>query len=202
MEKLSIEVRKGATVVIPLRLESGTLVFKQITAMSQSAPLEVTVPSHGLPPVWRVGFQNTPWDDLNSPWDDLSSSAMRLVSAKDGSTIVVDGLNSSGFTPYTSGGQIVYYSPIDLSIYASARMDVKTRPGGALLASYSTADGQLYLDNTNKAVVLRLIPTDTEGVRSGKWSFDIEMVANDGSVLAICSPDSEIVFLQEVTTSV
>lgn len=201
MEKLSIEVRRGATATIPLRLETDTLIFKQITGMTQGAPLEVTVQAHNLPPVWRVGFQNTPWVDMNTAWDDVTSLSLRLVSVKDGNTIQVVGLNSSSFTPYTSGGQVFFYMPMDLSGYVSARMDVKTRPGGALLASYSTQEGSLYLDNVNKALAIKLLPSDTAALRPGKWSFDVELKAADGAVVAICSPESTITVLQEVTTS-
>lgn len=202
MEKLSIEIRRGASANIPIRIESGTLSFKSITGMSNTAPLRVTAVGHGLPDGWRVAFMNTPWDEINTPWDSMNDSALRAITVVTADTFDVVGLNSAGFTAYTSGGQVAYYPPLDLSQFASARMDIKTKVGGTLLGSYTTANGRLQLDTVNKAVWFFPSVADTLLLKAGIWVFDLELVTAGGDVTAVCSPDSVITVIPEVTTSV
>jgi hypothetical protein len=201
MEKLSIELRRGASANIPIRIETGTLAFKSITGMSNTAPLRVTCVGHGLPEGWRVAFMNTPWDEINTAWDSMNDSALRAITVVTADTFDVVGLNSAGFTTYTSGGQIAYYPSLDLSQFSSARMDIKTKVGGTLLGSYTTANGLLQLDTVNK--VVRFIPTvaDTLLLKAGSWVFDMELVTAGGDVTAACSPDSTVTVLPEVTTT-
>lgn len=201
MDTLSIELRRGASTNIPIRIETGVLSFKSITGLSNSAPLRVTAVGHGLPDGWRVAFMNTPWDEINTEWDSMDDSNLRTISFVSVDTFDVVGLNSAGFSTYTSGGQIAYYSPLDLTQFASARMDIRTKVGGTLLGAYTTANGRLQLDTVNKVVRILLTAADTMLIKAGSWVFDLELVTSGGDVTAVCGPDSIVTVLPEVTTT-
>lgn len=203
MDKLYLEVRRGTTVTTPIRVESQDLSYVQITGMSNSAPLRVTSPSHGLPSVWRAAVMNAVgMVELNTDYfEGVEDGDLRRITVVDSDHVDFPGVNSCSFSPYISGGQLVFYTPKDLSSYVSARMDVKDRVGGAVLATFNTATGGLIIDNSNKTLWLNVSLSNFSSVKPGDKVFDIEMVKASGGVDALCSADSVFRLLPEVTTS-
>lgn len=55
---LTITIRRGASAQVPIRIETENLSFAGITAMSQTAPLQITAPGHGLSEGWRAWVMN------------------------------------------------------------------------------------------------------------------------------------------------
>lgn len=203
MEKLTISARKGTTLDIPIRIESDVVGYVQITGMSNSAPLRVTTPSHGIPDGWRVGIMNAGgMTELNAEnFEGVSEDDLRRISVVDANHIDFPGVNSTAFSTYTSGGQLVFYKPKDLSVYANARMDVKDRVGGNTLVTFNVLNDGLRLDNPNSALWLHIEPVDLSSINVGNKVFDVEMVRNTGEVDALCSADSVFEVLPEITTS-
>ncbi|MBK8113465.1 MAG: hypothetical protein IPK44_02465 [Candidatus Accumulibacter sp.] len=69
-----------------------------------------------------------------------------------------------------------------------------------MLASLNTTDGTIEIDAPNSAVWLHVTPTTLVDLTAGDYVFDIELI--DGTdVLALCSADSVLHLLPEVTTS-
>lgn len=202
MQKLNLTIRRGASSDIPIRIETDELIYRPITAMTRSAPLQITATAHGLPNGWRAAIQNAGGSsEINLPWDRLRDADLRKIAWIDADHFTFPEINSSSWRTYTSGGQVVYYQPLDLSAFSSASMDVRAAVDGSLLAHYNTTDGTLEIDSTASAIWLRLTETETESLPADDLVFDVELTRNAGGVIAICSPDSILQVLPEVTTT-
>jgi hypothetical protein len=202
LNRLNLTVRRGASAQIPIRLETPEKVFVPITTMLRTAPMQIIAPGHGLLNGWRVGVMNAAGlTELNSSWDHLDNSRMYPVEVLGEDRISLPDVNACGFRPYLSGGQLVYYAPLDLSTFSAARMDVKRSVGGTRLASFSTAAGTMQLNAVDQVLWVLLTPADTIALPHGDSVFDIELVRASGDVVAMCSAASSLTVLPEVTTS-
>lgn len=203
LPKINLSVRIGASANIPLRMETGTLSFAAISAMDKSAPMRVTATGHGILDGWYVaivdaaGMVEMNAEDSN----EIGDNEFNRVAVIDANTLDFDGVSSAGFSSYTSGGYLAFYEPMDLSGYTSARMDVKRRVGGDIILALSTTAGTLEIDAATSTVWIRLDASSLDDVPSREYVFDIELVSAS-AVDAICSADSVIEVLPEVTTSV
>jgi len=201
LQKLELCIRKGSTVRIPVRVETDELVWKPITAISQTAPVTLTVMSHGCPDEWLAAVTGVKQPrEINAPLP-LKDSGFRRVKAVDSDTVSFNRVDGSVLRPYTSGGHLVYYKPLDLDQYVEARMDVRTKVGGELLATFTTDDDSLELDNVNRVLWINSAAVLTAAKTYIKGVFDIELINGGGDVRAICSADSTITIQPEITTS-
>lgn len=202
MRELNITIRRGETVALPIRIESDVLTYKTITAIAQSGPASITAASHGCPDGWRAAVMNAKgMTEINAANNPPKDSELRRVTVVDANTIEFNKLNSAGFRAYTSGGQLVYYKPLTLGSYNGARIDFKDQVGGTVLLSVSTTAGSLELDQGNTALWLRLTDEETAAIDFDSAVFDIELLDGAGTVTAVCSADSTLTVLPEVTTS-
>lgn len=201
LPKLKLFARIGASADIPIRVESSVLQFAQITAMARTAPLRVTAPDHGIPHGWRAAVVGAVgMTDMNVAWDELRPSVMRQVSVIDANTVDFDGVCATGFGTYKSGGVIAFYQPKSLSDYTGARMDIKRNVAGSTMATLSTDDGTIEIDVPHNSVWLHVHPGSFLSIAPSDYVFDIELISA-GNVIALCSADSTISILPEVTTS-
>ena len=201
MKTLTLSLRLGATADIPIRVESDELTFAPITAMTKSAPVHIASTGHGIPDGWRAAVLNAGgMTELNAAWNAIRDSDFRRLAVIDANTIAFPGVTSAGFRTYTSGGELAYYAPKDLSGYTAARMDIKRAVGGTVFASLNTTDGTIEIDAANGAVWLHITPTTLVELAAGDYVFDIELL-DGAAVLALCSADSMLHLLPEVTTS-
>lgn len=203
LTKLKLSVRKGSSVNLPLRLETGTLSFAAISAMAKSAPLRVTAPGHNLPDGWYVAIVDAKgMTELNaSDSNSIRDSEFHRVTWIDADTVDFDGISAANFRTYTSGGYLAFYAPMSLASYTSARMDIKTRVGGDVILALNTTGGTLEIDAATSTVWIRLDDTSLDAVAARDYVFDLELVSAS-AVDAICSADSVLEVLPEVTTSV
>lgn len=201
MKKLALTLRKGETVAIPLRIESSVLVYKAITAIAKSAPVSITAEGHDLANGWDACVMNAKgMKQINAEENPPADAEFRPVTVVDADTVQFNSVNAAGYSTYTGGGQIVYYAPLDLAAYASARMSVKDAVGGTEILSFTTSNGRLEFDAATNTLWLRMTSEDSELIEADEGVFDIELVTPGGEVKAVCSAESTITFLPEVTT--
>lgn len=203
LPKIKLSVRKGASANLPLRLETGTLSFAAISAMAKSAPLRVTAPGHNIPDGWYVAIVDAKgMTELNAAdSNSIRDHEFHRVTWIDANMVDFDGISSAGFKNYTSGGYLAFYAPMGLASYTSARMDIKTRIGGDVILALNTAGGTLEIEAATSTVWIRLDDTSLDAVAARDYVFDLELVSAS-AVDAICSADSVLEVLPEVTTSV
>lgn len=202
LPKLKLSARLGASTDIPLRLQTGTLRFVDITAMSKSAPLRVTAPSHGMLDYWIAaivdakGMVEMNAEDSNN----IRASEFNRTTLIDLDTVDFDGISSLSFNTYKSGGALVFHEPMDLSGYNSARMNLKTVIGGDVELDANTGNGLLEIDPLTSTLWIHLTDTDLVTLGARDYVFDIELISSS-AIDAICSSDSIFSILPEVTTT-
>lgn len=201
LQKLELKVRRGSTVRLPIRVMTGELAWREISAISQTAPVRVTVPLHDMPSLWPCGIVGVQgMRQMNSPLP-LDIKSFRSGIVIDENTIEFNEINAAVWPAYTMGGHLAYYKPLDLSEFTEARMALKASVDATeKLAEYTSTSGQLVISSANDMLELRLSDVNTKALLLAKYVFDIELVKADLSVRAICSADSTITVTPEITT--
>ena len=192
-------IRQGRTFKYVVRPEKLPLVYKPITAIPQSSPATLTVPSHGLVADWHVAVTNVVgMTQVNATANALRASDFRPVTVVDPTTITINSIDAAGFSPYVSGGNIVYYTPVVLA-GAVARLDLRDKIGGALLYQMSTALGNIVLDDAAHTVALQIPAVDSAAFTFLSAVGDLELEYTDATVDALLRIEATVE--QEVTTS-
>lgn len=120
---------QGKTFNLVLQWETEPVVYKAITAISQTAPARMTVPGHGMPDGWRGVVTNVKgMTDINATANALRERDYTPGTVIDAATIDLNEVNAAGFKAYVSGGIWQYNTPVDITGY-TARMAVKPKAG-------------------------------------------------------------------------
>lgn len=215
MKKLALKVKRGATVALPIRVESDVLVYAPITAIARTAPVSITAPAHSLPDGWRAAVMNAVGlIDLNAESNPPSDDEMHIVTVTDANTVTFNKVNAAGYKrAHVAGtGHLAYYQPLDLSLYSGAIMEVKDAVGGARLALFATpgtltdpltdlVDGVLDIDTVNTVLWLKMTDEESEVLDFIKGVFDIKLVKPSGETDFLCTSDSTLDVEFEVTTT-
>jgi len=186
--KTHFDIVQGKTFSRVVRWESLPFIYKAISAIPNVAPAQLTVPTHGLVDQWRAAVLSvkgmTEINAINTP---PRASDFHKATVIDPNTIQFNDINATDFSTYKSGGYIVYYTPVDMTSF-SARMMLKTKPGGTLLVSLvSPAD--IAIDNTLKKITITISATATAGFAPGTYLYDLELVSPGGVVTGLLAGD-------------
>lgn len=200
LTKLNLTIRRGATNVIPIRVEAPEWAYATISAVAQTAPLRIT--ADAVPPDnWRAAIMNVrsvgDFAAANNPPKDAELLPVTVI---DSETVEFNAINGAGFKAHTGGGQLAWKVPLDLAPYNGVRMDVKAKVGGEALLSFSLDNG-LRLDNSTRAVWFEPSVEQSLTLAAKSYVFDIELLRTGGGVDPICSADSTITVLPEITTT-
>ena len=204
-----LEIKQGKTYSLVLRWETEPIVYKPITAISlaNGAP-RLTVTGHGTPNGWRGAVTRVKgMTQINAKNSPPRASDYVTATVIDANTIELNSVtpcDDSGteWSDYVSGGFWQYNTPVDLAGY-TARMKIKDKVGGTLLASTEAGDSPLNIlsiatDNTAKTITLSIAATATDDITWTKGIYDLEMVSGSGVVTTILSGKVDVT--KEVTT--
>lgn len=202
LQKLKLTIRKGSTVRIPIRVESGEWDYAPITTIENTAPVRITATSHGIPDGWRAAVMNAKGlTDLNAENNPPTDAELYPLTRIDANTVEINKINAAGFKTHTaSTGQLAFRKPLDLSGYTSARMDVKDKVDGTVIATFKTQDNTLEIDLASDALWLSLTPVQST-IPVKEYVTDIELMKADGTTLPICKAESTFVVEPEITTT-
>ena len=200
LQKLELCIRRGATVDIPIRVESDVLVYAPISDITQGAPATITAALHGALDGWRGAVAGVKgMTEINASRIPPKETEFRRMTVADTNTVSFNTLITADFRPYQSGGYLVYYLPLDLSVFNDARMEVKDKVGGTQLAFFSVTGGELEIDQATRSLWLRLPAAEDLDFDSGV--FDIELVRTNGDIVPLCSAQSTLTVSPEITTA-
>lgn len=198
MAASDLVIEQGKTFSKILRWETGPVVYRPITGITQTAPASITCPAHGLVNGWRAAVVSVKgMTQINASSTPPKAKDYNKVTVIDTNTIELNAVNAADFKAYTSGGYLQYNTPVDMSGY-SARMAIKDKVGGTVLLSLTTANNRIVLDNTAKTIRLVISATDTAAITWAKGVYDLEMVAITGEVTKLLS--GAVSVAKEVTT--
>jgi hypothetical protein len=194
----NLEVKKGKTFRQVIRWEDSPIVYKEITNITQAAPVVVTAVGHDLVDGWRAAIVSVKgMIEINAKNSPPKDSDYFIATPLDANTVEFNGINAADFARYKSGGYLQYNTPKDLTGY-SARMTVKTKVGGTQLLSLTTVNGGILLDNTEKKITLFMSATDTADIDWKRGVYELELVSSGGDVVSFGVKDISIT--EEVTT--
>jgi len=172
--KLDLHIVQGATLRDTLRLMQPRYEYRPITGISGS-PLRLTV-DHGLPGSWLAWVEGV--NGMQGVNRSPRTERPHRVTVVDAATLEINALSAFGLNP--SGGQLIYKPPVDLT-GATARMQVRDKPGGELLLELSTANGGLTM--TGAGTIDRAISAAaTAAITWAEGVYDLEVTYADGTV--------------------
>ena len=173
---------QGSTFSLVLRWEKEPIVYKPITAITQSAPVRITVPAHGLVEGWRaavVGGKGM--DELRAVPNEIKDRDYHQATVIDADTIEFNDVNASGFKAYGGGAHLQYNTPVELTGYV-ARLIVKDKVGGVTLFEMTTENSRIVLDPLSHTITLTVTATDLAAQTWVKGVYELELESPSGVV--------------------
>jgi len=201
-KKQNFVILQGETFQRVIRWETPPFVYKAISAISRAAPAVITSTGHGLTNGWRAAVVSVlGMTDINAKHSPPRESEFQQVTVVDPNTVSLNNVNSAIFSPYTSGGYLQYYTPVNLAGYI-AKMEIKDRVGGTVLMTLSSnlGDNRILLDPSGNTITLNIAAADTVSslLTWTKGVYDLEMTGPSGAVTRIFT--GNIAVSKEVTT--
>jgi hypothetical protein len=198
------QILQGKTWSQVVRWEAPPIIYKPITAITQTAPARITATAHGAPAGWRVAVVSvkgmTQINAENSPPKDKDYHTATVI---DPNTVELNDVNAAEFKAYISGGYLQFNTPVSLAGFV-ARMKIKDKVGGTVLASTEVADAPKNIitatvSDTNKSITLTISATSTAALTWTKGVYDLELESPGGVVTALLT--GSITVTKEVTTN-
>lgn len=190
--KLNLTIYQGATFEEPLRWESGTKVYKPITAITNTAPVVITAVAHGIPVGWRAKVTN-----VSGMKELVSADEYRVVTAVTADTVEFNAVNAIGYTPYVSGGILEYNEPVDLLGY-TARMQIRGKiTDTEVILELNTENNRIVIDNASKTITITISAADTALLSFTSAVYSLELINSAGRVIPLLT--GTVSLKQEVT---
>ncbi|MHB8388036.1 MAG: hypothetical protein ACYDBH_00480 [Acidobacteriaceae bacterium] len=155
-----LNIVSGTTFSRVLRWESSPFISKAITNITAAFPAVITATAHGLIDGWRAAVLSAGgMRQINAKQMPLRSTDFHPVTYIDVNTISFNDVDSAEYTAYTSGGALVYYTPVSLA-GASAAMDIRLTPETAdppiVALSSSGPSPAITIDDTAKTITITI----------------------------------------------
>ena len=198
-------IQQGRTFTLVLRWETTPIVYKAITAITQTAPVHMTVPGYGCPDGWRAAVTGVKgMTEINAESNNVNDRDFHAVTVVDADTLEFNDVDASGYKAYISGGYLQYNTPVDLTGY-TGRMKIKDKVGGTVLLSTEAIDSPLdvidiALDTTAKTITLTIAASATDDISWSRGVYDLEMVSSDAEPVVTAILTGKVSVMREVTT--
>lgn len=167
-------------------LETTPYIYKAITAITKAGPAVITSASHGIKAGWRFALVNVGgMREIKSKNFPPRSTDFHLATAVDTNTVTPNDIDSTNYTAFTSGGSLLYYTPISLD-GCTARMMIRSTAEEATatttLESLTSSDG-ITLDDANHKITILISATDTAAYDFVQGVYDLELVVTATGVV-------------------
>src|SRR3990172_297284 len=172
-------ILKGKTFLRILRWETLPLVYKAITGITQAAPVVITAAGHAAPDGWRVAVVSVRgMREINAKVSSKGAvppaSEFHKATVLTASTISLNDINSLEFTPYTSGGTLLYYTPVSLA-GATARLQIRATETAAAVLLNLVSPGDIVLDDTTKTITITIDASVTKDFTFLTGVYELEI---------------------------
>jgi len=184
-----ILIQRGSTFEMEVFwANDGDITRKAITAISLAtgAP-RLTIANHGIPDGWPAAvIKAGGMKQINAENSPPRGKDFHTVKVIDTNTIEFNDMDSTGFSAYTTGGFVWFKTPVNFAGY-TARMDIKDKIGGTVLATTDVADTPLDIITITQTpaeskLVVTINAVNTAGIAWSKGVTDLEMVSPLGVV--------------------
>ncbi len=189
--KLNFKLYQGSTFREVLRWESSTKVYKTISGITKSAPVEISSTGHGAPVGWRVKITNVAgMKEINS------TENYYVVTDTLADSFKLNAINAVGFTDYISGGIVEYNEPVDLA-GVTAKMQLRSSiDSSEVILELTTENGGIILDNVAKTITIYISATQTALLTFSSVVYSLELTKS-GDVIPFIT--GAITLVPEVT---
>lgn len=155
--KINFKMYQGATFQETLRWESSTRIYKLISGITKSAPVEIsTAQPHEIPEGWRVKITN-----VGGMREINSDETYHVVSNVLPGSFQINAINALGFSNYTGGGVVEYNQPVDLA-GVTARMQLREKlESPTPILTLTTENGGIVVDNATKTIKIVVTAAQT-----------------------------------------
>lgn len=197
-----IELRRGATYVLPVRWETTPWLYAAITSISLTAPVAITIAAHTIPDGWRVAVVDAKGlTQLNAKNNPPKASDMRRATVVSATQIQFNDISAAAFGKHQAGsGYLAWLTPHSLAGY-TARMQIRDRVGGTVLVSLTSApSGGIALDDGGKVIEITITAEQSEAFAWTSAVYDLELVSAAGKVTALL--EGAVSVSGEVTTPI
>jgi hypothetical protein len=144
LDNLCLNVALGETFVVVLRWGTDVLTSVPVTGITNAAPAVITADGHGMVTGWRASVVSAGgMNQINTNNYPPRERDWEAVSVLSSNTVALNDVNSAGYQPYTSGGFLVYSTPVVLT-GATAVMNILDNPNpevGNVLLSLTNGSG-------------------------------------------------------------
>lgn len=192
-KKVNLSIRQGETFLRVIRWQTSPFIYRQISAISQTAPVRITAVDHTLRSGWLVAVVSAQgMDEINAQYNPPREVDFEPCTVIDEDMVELNAVNASEYSAYTLGGYLQFYTPVDMTGY-TARMQIKNKIGGTVLETLTPV-----IDNDAHTITLTISADATESYTWRQGVYDIEMEAPGGTVTTIFS--GGVTVTREVTT--
>lgn len=204
-----LTIQQGKTFSLVLRWETLPIERKPITGISlTSGAPRLSLSGNGPPNGWRAYVTMVKgMTQLNAENNPPSARDYNICTSIDANTVEFNEVtpvddNGREWPAWIEGGFLNWNTPVDLTGY-TARMKIKDKIGGTVLASTEVADSPknilaITINNATKTITLTIAATDTDDLTWKGGVYDLEMVSATGVVTTILS--GKVTVTKEVTT--
>lgn len=169
--KLNFKMYQGSTFREVLRWESSTKVYKPITGITKSAPIEISCVGNEIPEGWRVKITNVAgMVEINS--EDKYHVATDVLT----DSFKINAVNAVGYKDYVSGGIVEYNQPVDLT-GVTARMQLRpSLDSSEVILELTTENGGILVANADKTISLLVSATATAALTFSSAVYSLELI--------------------------
>jgi hypothetical protein len=179
--KINYKIYQGTTFKQVYRWETSTTYYANIQSITKSGPCVITTTTnHNIPPGWRIRVTNVGgMKEINT----TSADQYYVVNDATGNTLIINQVNSSGFTTYTGGGTVEYKASYPLQYY-SAVMQIRptTASDTIILARNSTPGGGIVIDPVTSTITVTITAAQTALFDFTAAVYGIELTDTSGNV--------------------
>lgn len=176
-------IDEGETFHPVIRWGTDILTSKAITGITQAAPAVITAASHGVPNGWPVAVVSAQgMTQINAANYPPKGRDLHRATVLTSSTVSLNDVNSSNFSAYTSGGFLVYNTPVSLSgVTASMRIWDNPDELGTPLLTLTNVSG-ITLDLTYNTITPQF---STVGLTWKFGYYDLNITDTNGIVTQV-----------------
>lgn len=190
--KVNLKITQGSTYSVPIRWESAEKVYKAISSINKSAPIEInTTEAHGIPNGWRVKLSNI------VGMKELNTGECFIVDKVLPGSFQINSINALNYSSYSGGGVVEYNKPVPL-VGVTGRMQIRPKvTSDVVLLELNTDNGGVVVDDTNNIIHINITAEETALLDFSTAMYSLELVDAAAKVTQLIS--GSITLLKEVT---
>lgn len=187
----TITIVRGETLDLAVRWEDEIYVYKPISNISNTAPVQITSANHGVPQGWRVAIVSVVgMEQINAKGNPPKPNDYKQASLLSANVIALNGVNAAAYSAYKSGGYIQYSAPVDMTGF-TARMQIRpTLNSATVLETLTSTDVRLpntglIVDVANGLIRVKIAASVTSLYTYKNAVYSIDAIAPNGVITRV-----------------